>query len=1037
MLICRSAICVAVALLTVNFVAQSLGDEQTNSIDFNRDIRPLLADYCFHCHGPDPATRQGELRLDQEAMAKNSVIVPGRAVESELIRRIMSTDPDEVMPPKESGRELKPEQIALLKRWVNEDAKWAQHWSFERPLRIELPAVSDQSWPRNAVDYFVMAGLDREPGIAGADRGDGRLQPSPEADRETLVRRVAFDLTGLPPTPEQVQRFVDDRSPGAYETLVDELLMSKHYGERMAMEWLDAARYADSDGYQADATRQNWPWRDWVIDAFNQNMPFDQFTIEQFAGDLLNDATPEQILATCFHRNHMHNGEGGRDPEESRVEYVIDRVNTVGTVWLGLTLGCAQCHTHKYDPISHSEYYQLNAFFNSIDETGKAGGGAGPFLKFQSPYVAAGLEDSVLWLKRTESQLHQIREQELLHFDEWLSEQRRLIVAAGGHRSWKMFPADRLVTTGGTQLQQVDGVFVISGRDPRHDDYLITVAPRLPRITALRLKVLPSPATGGNLSRFEDGHIILTNLKVRLRSADGTRERAVTVSDAVASYEAVKSGRVYGPVDTVLDDDPRTGWMTTGSKASEPQSAAFVFAEPLVLADGESLVVELRQRSLRGYSNLQRFTLEFTDETGPAAKSLKKTPLETLVSLDEDVPEIPADLRKQLEAQFLADRPQLLTAQQNVDKAKRRKSVYDGATKAQSVTVLKERPQPRDGHILVRGVWNNKGARILPATPVAISTDGPVPKDRLALAKWLVDRNNPLTARVVVNRYWQMYFGHGLVRTPGDFGTQGERPTHPELLDRLAVEFMESGWDVKHIQRLIVTSATYRQSSSVSPELLQRDPTNRLLARATRFRLPSWMIRDAALAVSGLLSERVGGPPVFSFQPEGAWMDATMGRFRYEPSVGSDLYRRSIYTFWRRSVGPTGMFDASKRRVCEVRSVRTNTPLQALTLMNDETFVEAAKNLAELAIKSHSDPEERVCDVFARALQRQPTAPEVQILQRQLQQHIDDYNRDQSAAEQLVSTGQSVVESRDPVELAAWTMLATTILNLDETITHE
>ncbi|HIE98217.1 MAG: PSD1 and planctomycete cytochrome C domain-containing protein [Fuerstiella sp.] len=1029
-------------------ITGSAGASDDQAVDFNRDIRPILADKCFHCHGPDPGTREADLRLDRESNANESVIVAGNSSESELIRRLVSTDPDEVMPPPDSGREVTPEQIKLLKRWIDGGAEWEKHWSFERPVKASIPSVSDSSWPKNAIDNFVLGQLERE-----------QLQPSPAASKEALARRVSFDLTGLPPNPERVRRFVDDTSPDAYEKLVAELLRSKHYGERMAMGWLDAARYADSDGYQADSTRQNWPWRDWVIDAYNSNMPFDQFTVEQFAGDLMQDATQEQILATCFHRNHMHNGEGGRDPEESRTEYVIDRVNTIGTVWLGLTLGCAQCHSHKYDPISQTEYYQLNAFFNSIDENGKAGGGAGPFLKYQSPYVADGLKDSVAWLKQVESRLQRVREEELQGFDEWLAEQeRRISAAAEGYSSWKSVAATRINTTGGTSLQQQDLIFSVSGQDPRHVDYLITVAPQLRRVTGMRLTVLPSPSANGNLSRFKDGHIILTNLKVRRRSADGTREGDVAISEAVATYEAAKSGRIYGPVNTVLDDDPRSGWMTTGSRADERKIAAFVFAEPIVLTAGESLVVELRQRSLRGYSNLQRFTLEFTDEAGPAAKALDRTPLERLASWQATVSidskhratyrftsavsrknDVPADLRKLLEAQFLADRPSMRAALDAVEKGKRRKRTYDAATKAQSVTVLKKRDRPRDMHILVRGVWNNKGDHVVPATLTAISVADSVPGNRLALAQWLVSRDNPLTARVAVNRYWQMYFGYGLVRTPGDFGTQGEPPTHPKLLDWLAAEFMESGWDVKHMQRLIVTSATYRQSSNATPEQLLLDPNNRQLARATRFRLPSWMIRDAALASSGLLSERIGGPPVFPFQPVGAWLDATMGRFRYEASVGSDLYRRSIYTFWRRSVGPTGMFDASKRRVCEVRSVRTNTPLQALTLMNDESFAEAAKMLADSAISRHKAMDDRIRDIFEGVLLRQPTTNELAVLSHQLHKHLDEYKEDLNAAEAVISVGQSVVDTdtKDPRQVAAYMILASTILNLDEAITHE
>lgn len=1019
----------AVALAVMLFVEhpQSEGAD----IDFNRDVRPILAENCFLCHGPDPGTREGELRLDQEAAAKESAVVPGNSADSKLIHRIVSDDPDTRMPPADSGKQLSAEQIEILREWIDEGAQWAQHWSFRPPVRPPQPPVKDADWIRNPIDRFVAARLERE-----------GWRPSPAADAMTLVRRLSFDLNGLPPPRSYVLRAVENPSDEAYEALVDELLQSHHYGERMAAVWLDAARYADSDGYQADATRQNWAWRDWVIDAYNANMPFDQFTIEQFAGDLLEDATQEQILATCFHRNHMHNGEGGRDPEESRIEYVRDRVNTIGTVWLGLTLECAQCHSHKYDPISQSEYYSLNAFFNSIDESGKAGGGAAPFLKYTSPRVKAGRDDAAAWLEQKRAALETVRNQQLRGFENWLRARMVAIQSVrsnndGRYTSWVPSPDMDLTAAEGRKAVATDGVLEINGPDPRHDDYVIQIAPPMPRITAMRLTVLPSARAGGRLSLHDDGHIILTNLKTRIQSdARAGVEREVAISETDASYQAAKSGRVYGPVFTVLDDDPRTGWMTTGSSNTEPKTAVFVFEEPLRFEAREKLIVELRQRSLRGHSNLQRFRLEFSSEPISAAAGLGETPLEALAGVAPGA-QISADLKSRLQAQFLAERPGVQDAEAAVANAKRRLSQYDAAGKPQNVTVLKEREKPRDTHVLIRGIWNDKGDRVQRTTPAAISFGSFATKNRLELARWLVSRNNPLTARVAVNRYWQMYFGNGLVRTPGDFGTQGEPPTHPELLDWLAVEFMESGWDVKHLQRMIVTSATYRQSSRVTDAVRQRDPENRLLARASRFRLPSWMIRDSALAVADLLPRRIGGPPVFAFQPPGAWLDATMGRFRYQPSVGSDLYRRSLYTFWRRSVGPTGMFDASKRRVCEVRSIRTNTPLHALNLMNDQTFVEASKAVAVRIADQYSSVDERIAAVFAAVLSRQPTVLETDILRQQYAQHVQEFAERTDRAVQLLAIGQSEVTAAQPAEIAALAMVATTVFNLDEAMTHE
>lgn len=1011
------------------------------AVDFNRDIRPILSDACFHCHGPDPGTREADLRLDTEDGAKDWAIVPGRVDESEVISRILADDPDVVMPPPDSGKELTNAQKGLLQEWIRQGAPWAAHWAFVPPVRPHSAAqTAAQTAGHSAgrsdehpVDTFIHRRL--------AARG---LKRSPPAAAHVLARRVSFDLTGLPPTAAQLKAFVTQPDDQAFARLVDDLLASPRFGERMATQWLDAARYADSDGYQQDATRQNWPWRDWVINAFNDNMPFDQFTLEQFAGDLLPNATAEQILATCFHRNHMHNGEGGRDAEESRIEYVIDRVNTMGTVWLGLTLGCAQCHTHKYDPISHAEYYQLNAFFNSIDEDGRAGGNAKPFLQYTSPYVASGQQDARQWLTMQKTRLSSVRAAQLEGFERWLGSvvADRLTPSPDDFQSWTSPVIVTTRTTSSTQLELDGDDVIVRGVDPRHDDYLLTLQPQTRSLTGLRLTVLPAGAEP-QLSRSGDGHFLLTNLKVRRRSADGATETDLEIRRAVADHQAKASGRIYGPVATVLDDDPRTGWSSDGRSAAEARTACFEFAQPVVLSTGETVVVELRQRSLRGYSNLQRFRLELTDEASPAPLSLQQTPLEKAARHIADAPlnwreTLPPALLADLQKEYLAQQPAFRRAEAAVAQADRRARSYDAAAKPRSVTVLRQREKNRATHVLTRGVWDAKGQPVTAATPDILNTTDRMPTDRLQLARWLVDRRHPLTARVIVNRYWQMLFGSGLVRTPGDFGTQGEPPTHPELLDWLAVEFMESGWDIKHILRLMVTSQTYRQQSHVTPDLQRLDPDNRLLARQTRFRLPSWMIRDAALAAGGLLDGRLGGPPVYPFQPEGAWMDATMGRFRYESSVGADRYRRSLYTFWRRSVAPTGMFDASPRRVCEVRAVRTNTPLHALTLLNDETFLEAARGLAERAQSTHTnDRTEPVVWIFERVLQRSPSPQESAILRRQLQRHLADFQQRPDAALRLLEVGQPGETDCEPVPTAALMMVASTLLNLDEAMTRE
>ena len=990
---------------------------------FSQEIRPLLSDRCFHCHGPDEAARKAKLRLDVESNAHNSVIVPGKVSESEFIARILSSDADDRMPPPDSGvKALSPAEIELLKKWVESGAHYETHWSFSPIRRPALPSVENKTWVRNPIDHFVLARLEK----AG-------LQPSSEALPRILARRVALDLIGLPPSVSQVRDYDAMPSDRAYEQWVDQLLASKRYGERMAMVWLDAARYADTDGFQADATRNNWAWRDWVIESYNKNTPFDQFTLEQFAGDLLPSPTQDQILATCFHRNHMANGEGGRDPEESRVDYVIDRVNTMGTVWLGLTLGCAQCHSHKFDPISHGEYYQLNAFFNSIDEDGKAGGGAKPFLEYRSPFAQAGTEEAKRWLELKESEFQLSEMAARRDFKLWFKE--RLAEVENGHQTWVTLPIVSLETSSESEISNdALGTVSVTGINPRHDDYLIHARPELSRLTGVRLEVLSQGGARG-YSDAEDGHVILTNVKFGVRSSGATQLREIEVSSAVADYQNQKKGkRDYGLFRDVLDDDPRTGWTTNGASFEEPRIGVFQFAKPVVLAADESLVVELRHRSLRGFSSIRRFRLSVASERGPAVASVAPSPREQLAKIVTAGGEVTAAVRDRLWDEFIEDRHRFKASQSARADAQTRVSEYERASKAQKVMVLAERTDKRETNILVRGVWDQKGKSVQRGIPAALATaDGPV-STRAELARWLVDAENPLTARVTVNRYWQMYFGYGLVRTPEDFGMQGEAPTHPELLDWLAAELIESGWNVKHLQKLIVTSACYRQRSDSTPAQIKSDPENRLLARATRFRLPSWMIRDVALASSGLLVNRLGGPPVYPHQPPGLWADSTMGRFHYKASVGSDLYRRSVYGFWRRSVGPALMFDASKRRVCQVRVTRTSTPLQALTLMNDRTFIEAA---CHMALSDGAGDLDSIAHLFEQVLSRLPSPTELADLQEQFRVAETYYSKNPADAEALLGHVETKLGKHELPARAALAVTGMTILNLDEAISRQ
>ncbi|HEY1081381.1 MAG TPA: PSD1 and planctomycete cytochrome C domain-containing protein [Prosthecobacter sp.] len=987
-------------------------------VSFSREVLPILSENCLSCHGQDESHRKADLRLDTREGAL-AALKPGKPEESDLLTRILTEDADELMPPPKSHKPRLPrEQADILRRWIHEGAPWGKHWAFEKPAQAAVPAGA------HPVDHFVRSALTQK-----------GLKPSPPAPAYTLLRRVSFDLTGLPPTPEEVAAF--EARPD-WAALIRRLLASPHFGERMAMWWLDAARYADTDGFQADANRTNWPWRDYVIQSFNDDKPFDQFTLEQFAGDLLPNATAEQKVATCFHRNHMTNGEGGRDKEESRIDYVIDRINTTGTVWLGLTLGCTQCHTHKFDPITHADYYSLSAFFNSIDEDGSAGNKARPYLGYTSPLAAPAVAESRELVKQRTGTEKQARTDAEKPFARWLDNQQAKTRA--GFAAWEVLKG-RLESEEGTLLhQEKDGTVQATGPEKQQDDYRLISPFRAERITGLKLEVFPHAShTGGGLSRGPSGEFILTDIKVQVRRRGSSQVRDIAVAGAVADVFAkpVKGSREYGDIKGVLDDDPRNGWTTAGFPQTQPHTAVFALATPLFLTADEELVFELRHRSTLGHSNIGRFRISVTDQPGPAVNSLEPAPLEQLAKIRDAA--IPASLRDRLFAQFLEDHQPYRIAKTSLDRASAQLKEMESAAGKLNVMVLAEAKTPRDTHILLRGVWDKKGEKVSPDVPAAIAS-WPVgqPRDRAGLARWITSRDNPLTARVFVNHLWQMCFGSGLVRTADDFGLQGERPSHPELLDWLAVDFMNHGWDVKHLLTQIVTSETYRQNSAVRPDLLAQDPQNRLLARGPRFRLPSWMLRDAALKSSGLLNPALGGPPVRPYQPEGVWEENFMGRFTYEPSQGSAQHRRTLYAFWRRSIAPTFLFDSAQRRVCEVTMSRTNTPLQALTLLNDATMMDAASALAQQMVQTPSSVSQRLSALYSKVLSRRPTAEETMVLSRELDRALAHYRDHPADAEKYLASLPSPVPAKHPVpDLAAHTLVASLVLNLDEAISHE
>lgn len=828
--------------------AAVLADEP---IEYNRDIRPILSENCFYCHGQDGNKRQADLRLDQrDAAVQAKAIVPHDAANSSIIKRILSDDPDEQMPPPKSNRHLSPEQKQLLQRWIAEGAAYQTHWAFVAPVRPEEPTVKNPSWCGNPIDRFVLAKLD-----------ETALAPSLEADRATLIRRLSIDLLGLPPTPAEVDAFVADRDPQAYEKLVDRMLQNEHYGERMALPWLDAARYADSNGFQQDGDTWQWMWRDELVRALNRDQPFDQFTIWQLAGDLLPDATVEQKLASGFNRNHLLNGEGGAIAEEQRFVNLFDRVDTTATTWLGLTMACAQCHDHKYDPITAQDYYGFLDAFNRVPE---------------------------------------------------------------------------------------------SGVPQRMSSRIRVAAPFLELLT------------------------------------DENRKQ-------IAEYEArIKQ----------LDEQ----------------------ATPLVSAAYEGW-----RQGIAGDTNP-------SDVTGLPANTVALLQKPEGEQTDDEKKQIETELRTLFDKQVRPSLSGKISVLGQLDTTRKQLADYRGDQIPRPMIMSDERP--RETAILDRGEYLKPKDKVTFATPAFLPPLGEgAPRNRLGFAQWLVAPQNPLTTRVQVNRMWQHFFGTGLVKTAEDFGVQSEYPLHRLLLDWLAVEFRERGWSMKQMHRLIVTSATYRQSSRISPELRAADPENRLFARASRFRMPAMILRDWALSASGLLNDRLGGAPVYPYQPAGIWESLAITKerdFTYPASSGSDLYRRSLYTFWRRTVGPANMFDASNRQTCRVRLAATSTPLHALTTLNDPTWVEAARVLAEHGLKSASDLEGRLATSFRRVVGRPATPSDLSHLAKAFNRQAAIYREEPSLAKELLAVGTAKRdESLDPTEHAALTAVCRMILNLDEALTRE
>jgi len=1148
---------VRVVFVPVVVLASSAMSRGAEPVDFNRDVRPLLSNKCFKCHGPDPAERKGGtngLRLDtadgiRADLGGHAAVAPGKPEQSELIRRITTPDADEVMPPPQAGERLNPREVQILTEWVRQGAPVSTHWSYTRPVRPAVPGVKHGVWPRNDIDRFLLARLERE-----------GLAPTPEADRYTLLRRLSLDLTGLPPTAAEVDEFVKDESSDAYEKLVDRLLKKDAYGEHWAREWLDLARYADSAGYADDPSRTIWAYRDYVVRSFNANKPFDQFTIEQIAGDLLPNPTEDQLIATAFHRNTLTNNEGGTNDEEFRNVAIVDRVNTTMAVWMGTTIACAQCHNHKYDPLLQSEFFQLFAFFNNSEDADR---------RDESPLLSFYTDEQKQQRTKWEAELATVEKSLLSPAADVAAGQAKWEAAFPSDLAWRTVKPASVKSSASGAITIGEDAAVLVPAGAKQDTYTVELPLGPGKYSALRLEALPHaslpgqgpghaagnfiisrvaatlvPAAGQSLSgryvRIESPgkQKMLSLAEVQLFQADKNLATAGEAKQSSTDYAGDAKRAIDGNTDgryteansvthTALSDDPwwevdlkatqsidrivlwnrtdagtedrlkdcrvvllndqrqpvfqavvgetpkpkvelsltgqrsiefttavadyaqetfaadqvlknpnpkQKGWAIGGS-TGKPHSLTLVAASPFDAAEGSKLVVTIEQQSQPANHVLGHFRLAVTADA--RAAEFGRTPPEVIAAL-----QVPAAGRspEQLDVirkHYLSFAPELEPTRKQL--ATLRKQIADLA--AITVPIMKDLPpnQRRVTRIQFRGNYLTLGDEVREGTPGAfppLPTDAP--PNRLTLARWLVDEQNPLTARVVANRYWEQLFGVGIVATSEEFGAQGDQPVHPELLDYLATELTRLKWDLKAFVKQLVMTAAYRQSSRVTEDLAQRDPENRLLARGPRFRLSAETVRDQALAVSGLLSTKMYGPPVRPPQPSVGLSAAFGSGIDWQTSQGEDRYRRGLYTTWRRSNPYPSMatFDAPNREVCTLRRVRTNTPLQALVTLNDPVYIESAQSLArKIMTEGGSTTPDRATYGFRRVLTRPPQAKELARLVALYDAALADFQQHADQAAKLATDPLGPAPAGvDVKELAAWTLVANVLLNLDETI---
>jgi len=1143
------------SVLSLNIWFVRAEEQSADAIDFSSQIRPILSSRCFSCHGPDEGSRKAKLRLDlrDEAVKERKgtrAIAAGSVTESELVRRVTANDPDDIMPPPEAGHPLKESEIVLLKRWIAQGAAYSPHWAFVKPKRPSVTEVKAALWPRNPIDNFILEKLEKH-----------GLAPASTADRYALIRRLSLDLTGLPPSLGEVEAFAQDNHAEAYERLVDRLLSSPAYGERWARVWLDLARYADSAGYGSDPLRPNiWPWRDWVIGALNRNMPFDQFTMEQLAGDLLPNPAQDQLIATAFHRNTMTNTEGGTDDEEFRVAAVKDRANTTAQIWMGLTLGCAQCHTHKYDPITQKEYYQFYAFFNQTEDNDQPD--EKPTLPLPTPAERSKTEK----LKSQIAELEKARNRSTPEFEAalaaWESAQTNAF-------PWIQLPVAQAKSLGGaTVVPLPDNSALVGGASPESDTYALQIQTELTNLTAFRLEVLPdislpkngpgraadsgkfvlnefqvsvrSPKTKPPSARFirvelPGGRRILSLAEVQVFNGSENVAREGQASQSSASNDASAARAIDGKTDgdfaagsttltepeenpwwevdlgsdtpieeiivwnrtdrglgTRLTDfkvlaldgerkkvwdkttgpaptpfvhfrvpeektlklqnasatfsekdfdvakaidgntDAKSGW-SIGARTNGVYAASFEFKEGALGDAGSLLAITLVQRNGTNQT-LGRFRVSATTQPLP----VRETPEKIKQILAVGTAERTDEQQKELANYYRAFAPSLTKVNERL--AELRKEL-DGV-KPVALPILREvaEDKRRKTHLLNKGNFLDPGEKLEPGILGTFhQMPEQAPRNRFGLARWLIHRDNPLTARVAVNRMWARLFGAGIVETEEDFGTQGTLPSHPQLLDWLAVEFRESGWNMKALLKLIVMSATYQQSSLLTPELLQKDPANRLYSRGPRLRLDAETVRDQALALSGLLSRKVGGPSVYPYQPDGLWRAAFNGERTWATSKGEDRYRRGLYTFWRRTVPYPSMatFDAPSRENCTVRRIHTNTPLQAFVTMNDPVYVEASQALGRrLVSEGGPTPADRIRYGLQLCLSRPADGNQTRVLLEHFEKELAHYQQHEDDAKKLATEPRGPLpEGLSAAEAAAWTSVANVLLNLDGVLT--